>query len=776
MLALKAIKQAGQEEKDKVAKANDWMYNYYSNDSLAMFSPKEETGDELLTKIITVLITDYGIAPTKAGKMAITHIEDMKKEYEMMLDAKTVVCTRFMNEWNGREYPRIKVSIQVRDKNFYSILNDGLADLRGKVRGLPFMYEGAPLYRISIKDDDIVINKAMSCLHAAGYNVARLEEMLADAPTTPVETSDTTVTLSKGNLVLQFPYDRDTLDVIKTIPKRKWNNEGKTWMIPMSSVAQAADILGKHKDSPIMDDLLRGIVAIPETETYLEEFAERLAISGASELSDEARTQEMTTRLAEVFPEGKQLYPFQYVGVRFAELSNGRCIIGDDMGIGKTIQALAYVALHPEHHPALVVCPANVKYNWLKEAQAWLPSFSVSVVDKGNSFIQNTDITIINYDIVSKQCRHLLNVGYKTVIFDECHALKNGKAARTKACKELAKDAESLLALSGTPIPNRPIELFNILNMINPSEWSFWDYAHTYCDAHQTHFGLDTTGVSNSQQLHERLRDVMIRRLKKEVLAELPDKLRQIVDINPHPNQLAEYMKVKNDWVSQYQSLRAQGRVPSGFLLNMLTDLRKLCGLIKAYAAVQWIDDYRTASDKPLIVFAHHKEVIQTIADGLVGKVPVVHRITGETPAQDRAEIVERFQNGSIDVLLCSTLAAKEGLTLTAADTVLFVEREWVPAYEEQAEDRVNRIGQEGDTVWATYLAVKNTVDDKFAALIESKRSTIASIVDGGTFAQRNEIVKDLLEAMIEAGDIPADMAQVWVQNSTSKGKVKDYA
>ena len=98
MLALKAIKQAGQEEKDKVAKANDWMYNYYSNDSLAMFSPKEETGDELLTKIITVLITDYGIAPTKAGKMAITHIEDMKKEYEMMLDAKTVVCTRFMNE------------------------------------------------------------------------------------------------------------------------------------------------------------------------------------------------------------------------------------------------------------------------------------------------------------------------------------------------------------------------------------------------------------------------------------------------------------------------------------------------------------------------------------------------------------------------------------------------------------------------------------------------------------------------------------------------------
>ena len=153
-----------------------------------------------------------------------------------------------------------------------------------------------------------------------------------------------------------------------------------------------------------------------------------------------------------------------------------------------------------------------------------------------------------------------------------------------------------------------------------------------------------------------------------------------------------------------------------------------------------------------------------------------MHRITGETPAQDRAEIVERFQNGSIDVLLCSTLAAKEGLTLTAADTVLFVEREWVPAYEEQAEDRVNRIGQEGDTVWATYLAVKNTVDDKFAALIESKRSTIASIVDGGTFAQRNEIVKDLLEAMIEAGDIPADMAQVWVQNSTSKGKVKDYA
>jgi SNF2 family DNA or RNA helicase len=121
---------------------------------------------------------------------------------------------------------------------------------------------------------------------------------------------------------------------------------------------------------------------------------------------------------------------------------------------------------------------------------------------------------------------------------------------------------------------------------------------------------------------------------------------------------------------------------------------------------------------------------------------------------------VERFQNDEIDVLICSTIAAKEGLTLTQADTVLFVEREWVPAYEEQAEDRVNRIGQDNDTVWAVYLSIRDTVDARFAALVEGKRRLIKSIVDGGEVGTRNQIINELLQDMVESGELPFTMLQ----------------
>tara|TARA_R100001230_G_C5655423_1_gene160278 strand:+ start:83 stop:862 length:780 start_codon:yes stop_codon:yes gene_type:complete len=250
----------------------------------------------------------------------------------------------------------------------------------------------------------------------------------------------------------------------------------------------------------------------------------------------------------------------------------------------------------------------------------------------------------------------------------------------------------------------------------------------------------------------------MIRRLKKEVLEELPDKVRQTVELQPSEAHMKVYRKERARWVSQYKSLRAAGSLPAGFLLNMLTELRKQCGRIKAHYAVDWVKEYRAQNDKPLIVFAHHKEVVQTIADGLNGEVPVVHRITGETPAEDRADIVERFQNDEIDVLICSTIAAKEGLTLTQADTVLFVEREWVPAYEEQAEDRVNRIGQDNDTVWAVYLSIRDTVDARFAALVEGKRRLIKSIVDGGEVGTRNQIINELLQDMVDSGELPFTM------------------
>ena len=149
--------------------------------------------------------------------------------------------------------------------------------------------------------------------------------------------------------------------------------------------------------------------------------------------------------------------------------------------------------------------------------------------------------------------------------------------------------------------------------------------------------------------------------------------------------------------------------------------------------------------------------------------------MSGDTPPQKRAKYVEQFQMGMLDGLLCSTGAAKEGITLTAADTVVFVEREWVPGWEEQAEDRIRRIGAEGkDTVWATYLSVVGTIDEHFDRVIEAKRAVVSGVLDGNqNEVERANIANELLKSMIEAGDLPASMISL-VDGSKPKSHIEE--
>lgn len=196
--------------------------------------------------------------------------------------------------------------------------------------------------------------------------------------------------------------------------------------------------------------------------------------------------------------------------------------------------------------------------------------------------------------------------------------------------------------------------------------------------------------------------------------------------------------------------------------MNMLTDLRHECGKIKVESAVEWLTEYREITGKPVVVFAHHQDVLKGIWDAL-GNSKEQWRcgvINGQVSASDRQIRVEAFQAGKLDVLLCSTVAAKEGITLTAADTVLFVEREWTPAWEEQAEDRVNRIGQDSNSVHAVFLTVAGTIDEKFNAVVEAKREVIKSILDGGDLDDRKGIATMLLQQMVEDGDLPKSFIQ----------------
>jgi len=612
----------------------------------------------------------------------------------------------------------------------------------------------------SVRYDSAIVKATIAIFQRFDYDTSVLKTLSEGAPTTNYKrVSTVSATLMGDALALDWPFieDMEMRDkirgIVKGVPNRKWDSVKKKWLIPIKQ----AGFLQKRL-SGVYDPLADAIASVEDVQTYIEKHAERVSISSAAELSNEDTIEDMKNRMNMSFNEGCELYPFQYVGVRFAELAGGRCLIGDDMGIGKTIQAIAYAVLHEEHWPVLIVCPANVKYNWYNEIVKWVEGGTVQVVSGYKGDLDETDFTIVNYDLMAKREEQLLNMDFNLVIFDESHYLKSREAQRTKASLHIGKQANSVLCLSGTAITSRPEEYFTTLNLLRPIDFPSWlKYVQRYCDAYHNGYGWDTRGASNTDELHAISRDFVIRRLKKEVMKELPNKIRQDLPIESTVKGMKSYKDLQSSWLDDYRRHKENNTLPAGFVLNMLTDLRHHCGLLKAGPAVDWVKNYTHQTGKPIVVYTHHNDVMDGVCM-MLGDDLVVKKISGSVKAQKRQTIIESFQAGEIDVLVCNILAANIGITLTAADTVVFVEREWVPATEEQAEDRVNRIGQEAQNVHAVYLHVSNTIDERFARIVSQKREVVKGILDGGEGEQRHKIATELLMHMVEAGDMPAEM------------------
>ena len=782
---------------------------------LALVKKKEH--DNLLSKVkhtgcvksLQALTDSHGYTAEEAEAIMqeFKQKKENQRQAEMLrntVDAK-MVTDRWKTKWGKMiETPRVGLIYSYNPE-----LNNALK------RALPFpevKWDGN-IKMWTLKNEKSVIAKAMKVIEDSGKYVSETLQSFHDNLGEEVKTTkrqDKTVTayLLKGVVYLKWPFLADVnertslLNIVKATDGRKFDADKKEWKISLAQVGDLCDrlkrfidlglgtdsISGPTEASKIAQQLIDSMNKIPEVLTYMEKRAERIAISGASKLSDEDAYESMKKRFSKIFPEGLELYPFQYVGVRFAELSGGRCLIGDDMGIGKTIQAIGYCALHPEQWPVLVVCPANVKYNWLNEFRKWMPSVYTDVVANGKSPVPSADVVVINYDLMAKKKDELLEKGFNIVVCDESHYLKNKGTKskpiqRTVSTLEVAEASEAVLCLSGTAITNRPKEFFTTLNLLQPAEFgNFFTYGKRYCNGHEQYIGRgryvwNFDGASNTDELHLRIRDFAIRRLKKEVLEELPDKVRSIISVEPSQAERKAYQDVHDSWLDRYHDYLERGSMPAGFVLNMLTDLRHHCGLMKVNATVEWAREYWTQNpDNPLIIFTHHKDVMSNLMEAFASakdwpvKIKGSH-ISGEVSAEGRTKVVERFQNGELNLLICSTIAAKEGLTLTAADTVIFVEREWVPGWEEQAEDRVNRIGQDSDTVWANYLSVKGTIDEKFDMVVEEKRKVVKAVLDGGTIDERDGIANALIKSMIEAGDLPESFKTAMKK---SKQKPKD--
>ena len=528
---------------------------------------------------------------------------------------------------------------------------------------------------------------------------------------------------------------------IRSIDGRKWDPLSMCWLIPLNQGKILYNIVQEFYP-PLAEAILNCDAAVHDVWDSIR----RVEMSSAAELSPED-LKDINNRLEARIPPHLELYPFQKVGVAFAEASNGRCLIGDEMGVGKTIQAIGYAAIN-HARPAVVVCPANVKYNWQKEIKKWLPAETVQVIDSSKTEMVAAEFYIITYDLLIKRLQDILRIRPQLTIIDEAHYIKNSKAQRTIATMTVARHCPRVIALSGTAIASRPKEFFNVLNLLRPDEFnSEWNFKQSYCDPFHNGFGWNFDGASNTKELNERTRDVCIRRLKSEVLPDLPPRTRQFLPIQLTPEQRRTYDIAQDEWEQRINEYYLNGEpIPPGTMLVMLGELRKKCGEIKIPYACDWVKEYNSSTGKPLIVFAHHSDIIKGISLGL-GDLKVAN-ITGQTPAKERMNIVDSFQEGHVDVLVCSTMAAKEGLTLTKADTILFIEREWVPSDEEQAEARVHRIGQESDNVHSVYLSCMNTVDEHFDRVVEQKRQVVKAVLDGGDVEERKSLVKELVKRM----------------------------
>ena len=604
----------------------------------------------------------------------------------------------------------------------------------------------------SIQNKKSVVDEAIAVLRIIGaYDIQSLLAHSNGLPKDEGRSGDCWTKMKRSRLYLHWPYLsdnnlRETVRLaVRSISGRKFHSDDKCWSIPS---AQARTLYGLLEDS--YPPLAKAIIDNKDVEKDVAESINRVEISSASELPLQKLT-EIDEKLKGKFPEGLQLYPFQKVAVAFAEMSKGRCLIGDEMGIGKTISAIGYAAINPQARPAIVVCPSNVKFNWKKEINKWLPDETVQVITSGKDEPELGDFIIVNYDLMAKMQEKLIKLVPRLVILDECHYIKNSGSKnkpvkRTVATLALCRFTPKILALSGTAIASRPKEFFNTLNLMRPEQFaSFWDFAQRYCDPWHDGFGWNFDGASYTQELNERTRDLCIRRLKSEVLPELPPKTRTFLPIHLSKKDRSPYDIAQEEWDRRIEEAYINGeKLPAGTMLNMINDLRHICGQVKVNYAVDWITQYMTQTGKPIVVFTHHRDVLKRIA----GKFKNVQTISGDVNSKKRQQIVEDFQAGKIDILVCNTIAAKEGITLTRADTVLFIEREWVPTDEEQAEDRVYRIGQESDNVHAVYLSVAGTIDEHFDRVVEAKRQVVKAVLDGGDTEQRKGLVNELVNRL----------------------------
>lgn len=492
----------------------------------------------------------------------------------------------------------------------------------------------------------------------------------------------------------------------------------------------------------------------------------------------EAASHAVSTTAKIAAPLGIDYFPFQKAGIQFA-LDREGTYIGDEMGLGKTVQAIGVINADTSIKRVLIICPASLKLNWAKELRRWLvQSMPISLVSGQKGSLPDKGIVIMNYDLLSFREKQVTGEVWDLVVLDESHYIKSRDTIRAKVIAGVrAKAGEETqhpgiqarrrIAMTGTPIMNRPIEIFETLRWLNP-QWNGGrsKFAQTYCGACEGN-GWDVTGASNLPQLQAMLRQtVMVRRLKSEVLTELPAKQRTIVEF-PTTADMRKVLEAElKEWDQKQVALKAaqaerdvakQHKEDKELYNDAVSNLKEAMRVafeqmaavraatakVKLPSVIDFCTEALNDGGGKIVLMCHHHSMVDGLYAALQEFNPV--KCDGRMSAGQKQESVDSFQaDPSVKVFIGSIRAAGVGYTLTAASHVVFAELDWVPGVVTQAEDRCHRIGQK-DSVLVQHLVLEHSLDARMAELIVQKQAIADKALD-----DKHEIVEAPQKTTIE--------------------------
>lgn len=479
------------------------------------------------------------------------------------------------------------------------------------------------------------------------------------------------------------------------------------------------------------------------------------------------------------------LYEFQKEGIAFGAEKKGRILLADEMGVGKSIQAIGISLLYKEDWPVLIICPSSLKYVWRDEILKWIPDINdnkmnIQILKTGkDEFKFGLHFYIMSYDLSTKLEDRIINKNFKFIIADEAHYLKSTDAKRTKCLLPIIQKSKRILLLTGTPILSRPVELYPLLQMLRPDLFhNFKIFGNRYCNPKVTFYGTDWTGSSCAKELNYILNNIMIRRLKKDVMTQLPPKKRQKVEIQTDPKIIKQICAINfsseeifqklgelnsaniysNDGLIKYQ-INEEGDIEDKgeHILNVFNKVYMLSAEAKVQGVKEYIH-YLIDNKCKFLIFAHHQIMLDAIEEE-VKKLKVDYiRIDGKVKVDKRQENVNKFQNDETClVAILSITACYTGITLTKASTVVFSELHMTPAVMIQAEDRAHRIGQEHECVNIHYLYGPSTLDEVLFKMLNQKQNIFSNTLDN---TSKNMEVKNIYKKVgdFEKGRIDLDV------------------